>query len=516
MLDPAGETLAANRVAEACPRTNGHRHRQLPVPAPFFFQGLTASGSLLGAARGWRQQGLHRGAPATTSYWGTYGHVRGQSDSTAAPATHHWRPDIPPMVPSGSGGTGGAQANHQSASPGWLSTATGLHLDVGQSQWLVPTAAGTFAGIGMCSTAPYWQYQWPTASGGLGPALAAPSWALAMPPSAATAGHCYYYSLPGPGLPQGPQLRMPDLGGPHPLAMPREVQAPPQGLPAAGFTHAWYQEDASASGTHDGWQYPAATAGFASANLNASTRRDFASSHDGARAPTGMPVASAPASSRALGRRRSRYRDQQPSCTPVGVAATGCDLDTTGPAEPTLAPLASALPRVQVPVAFEGGGAVTLVAATAVCGSEPNLMSSCPVIPSMLSMGASHTQADITDSLNLKVVPVRLGPLVRRSSASGSLPPPITLPCGRYACAWSGCASTFSDPYGVRRHMRSHTGEKPYPCTHSGCDKSFGHRQSLDYHNAVTHKKVRPFACKVVGCGFSFPTAASLRAHVYR
>jgi uncharacterized Zn-finger protein len=64
--------------------------------------------------------------------------------------------------------------------------------------------------------------------------------------------------------------------------------------------------------------------------------------------------------------------------------------------------------------------------------------------------------------------------------------------------------------------MRSHTGEKPYPCPHVDCDKAFGHRQSLDYHIAVVHKRVRPFACKVLGCGFAFPTAASLRAHIHR
>jgi hypothetical protein len=97
------------------------------------------------------------------------------------------------------------------------------------------------------------------------------------------------------------------------------------------------------------------------------------------------------------------------------------------------------------------------------------------------------------------------------------LPEPRMLPNGRVACTWPGCTSTFSDPYGVRRHMRSHTGTKPYPCHYDGCGKAFGHRQSLDYHIAAAHKRERPFKCTAVpGCRFSFPTAASLRAHVQR
>ncbi len=94
---------------------------------------------------------------------------------------------------------------------------------------------------------------------------------------------------------------------------------------------------------------------------------------------------------------------------------------------------------------------------------------------------------------------------------------PVTLLDGKVLCTFPGCTSTFSDPYGQRRHMRSHTGEKPYPCRVPGCGKAFGHKQSLDYHVAAAHKKERPFKCTAVpGCTFAFPTPASLRAHLRR
>lgn len=47
------------------------------------------------------------------------------------------------------------------------------------------------------------------------------------------------------------------------------------------------------------------------------------------------------------------------------------------------------------------------------------------------------------------------------------------------------CQKLFRDRSDLRRHMLTHTGEKPYQCV--GCDKQFKHRKSVKYHALKQH-----------------------------
>lgn len=76
-----------------------------------------------------------------------------------------------------------------------------------------------------------------------------------------------------------------------------------------------------------------------------------------------------------------------------------------------------------------------------------------------------------------------------------------------YRCAF--CGKTCAEKSGILRHVRIHTGERPFVC--SICNASFNVRGNLTRHSKI-HSGIKPYTCRV--CDYSSNDSSNLKKHM--